>query len=77
MGMGEPLRPMEPGFASDTLINGRLFHDDPTRADDMAFIDGAGSIAILAFTHYVVLVYKQASRIAGSIALRGLCEKPA
>jgi hypothetical protein len=75
-GMGEPLRLMEPGFASDTLINGRLFHDDPTRADDMTFLDRAGSVAILAFTHYVVLVYKQALRIAGSIRLRRLCENP-
>ena len=76
MGMCEPLRLIEPGFASDTLINGRLFHDDPTRADDMAFIDAAGAIAILGFTHYVVLVYKQALRIAGSINLRRFCEHP-
>lgn len=75
-GMGEPPRFIEPGFAADTLINGRLFHDDPTRADDMAFIDHAGSFAILAFTHYLVLVYKQALRIAGSIHLRRLCEFP-
>lgn len=74
--MGEPLRLMDPGFASDTLINGRLFHDDPTRADDIAFIDGAGSFAILTFTHHVIFVCKQALRIAGSIHLRGLCEKP-
>ena len=74
--MGEPLRFLEPGFAADTLINGRLFHDDPTRADDIAFVDCAGSFAVLAITHYVVLVYKQALRILGSIHLRRLCEKP-
>lgn len=59
-----------PKDAFDTMINGSMFHNDPSRQEDMRFIRNAGIFSLGAMLHYVIFTYKQALRIESSIKLR-------
>ena len=65
-------RQVKPKEMTDAYFNGVLFHNDEDRANEIAFFREAGIMACHAMFHYVVFIYKQASRLAGSIRLRGI-----
>ncbi len=72
IGVGQGYTPVEPKAVFEAVVNGVLFHNDPSRQSELAFFREAKLFAFGGMLHYVIYTYKQALRIEGAIRLRGI-----
>jgi hypothetical protein len=72
VGVGDSYTPVRPKAVFEAVVNGLLFHNEPSRQTELVFFQQAGIFAFGSMMHYVIYTYKQALRIEGAVRLRGI-----